>query len=147
MKFITTAFVTVLLLNFGQSVSLAQSNSNNSNRTAQENKAEGKGVARKVKLKSRPEPDYPKEARKESDYPLSVMVRLRMVLAATAQVTNIEVVQVIISDTVSDKVRESFIRESVKAASKIKFEPAEKDGKKVSQYVTIDYNFNILYKP
>jgi TonB family protein len=33
--------------------------------------------------------------------------------------------------------------EAIKVAKQIEFVPAEKDGRKVSQYVTIEYNFNV----
>jgi hypothetical protein len=32
---------------------------------------------------------------------------------------------------------------AISAAKQIRFTPAEKDGRNVSQYVTLEYNFNI----
>lgn len=143
MKFITAAILAIMLLSHGRTVSFAQSDSNHNGQTNQENKAERKAVTRKVNIKSKPAPKYPKEAKETWEQQESAMVKLRMVLSATGQVSNIQVVKVVTSDRVSEKLKEVFIREAVKAASKIKFEPAEKDGRKVSQYVAIEYNFNV----
>jgi hypothetical protein len=38
---------------------------------------------------------------------------------------------------------DGLTEKAIEAARKIKFIPATKDGRRVSQYVTIDYNFNI----
>jgi hypothetical protein len=36
---------------------------------------------------------------------------------------------------------DGLTKEAIKAARKIKFEPAIKDGHHVSQYLTVEYNF------
>jgi TonB family protein len=143
MKFITSAIVAIMLLSHGRTVSFAQSDSNHNGQTKQETKAGQEAATRKANIKSKPAPKYPKEAKETSEYQVSAMVKLRMTLGATGQVSNIQVINVVTSDGVSEKLKEGFIREAVKAASKIKFEPAEKDGRKVSQYVSIEYNFNV----
>jgi outer membrane biosynthesis protein TonB len=38
---------------------------------------------------------------------------------------------------------DGLTEKAIEAARRISFTPAEKDGRKVSQYVTIEYNFNI----
>jgi hypothetical protein len=48
------------------------------------------------------------------------------------------------TDAAIKSLRAAMKKESaIKAARKIKFIPATKDGSPVSRYVTIDYNFNI----
>ncbi|HKG16002.1 MAG TPA: energy transducer TonB [Pyrinomonadaceae bacterium] len=55
-------------------------------------------------------------------------------LAADGRVRNIAVVR---------SLPDGLTEMSVRAARKIKFKPAFKDGHAVSQYVTLEYNFNI----
>ena len=141
--FIKSVISVILCLNLSPVVSAGQSNSNDAAQTSKESKAGNKSVERRVNIKSRPAPKYPKEAKETWEYQVSATVKLRMALRATGEITNIEVVSITTSDKISDKLRDGFIRESVKAAGKIKFEPAERDGRKVSQYVAIEYNFNL----
>jgi outer membrane biosynthesis protein TonB len=131
-EIVMSAILAILLLGFSQTILFAQSSSSNSNR------ADERVVTRKAILKSKPAPDYPKEA---EEYSVVAVVKLRMVLMSTGKVSNIEAVKVTVPDGTPDNLTDAFIRESVKAASKIKFDPAEKDGRKVSQYVHVEYNF------
>jgi TonB family protein len=80
---------------------------------------------------SKSEPGFTEEARRNN---ISGTVRLRAVLAADGRVRNIAVVR-----SLSDGLTELAIR----AARRIRFTPAFKDGHAVSQYVTIEYNFNV----
>lgn len=139
MKIFISVILAVLLLGFSQMISLAQSSSGNSIQAKPEKQAGEKTVARKVVLKSKPAPVYPKEA---EDYNIAAVVKLRMVLMSTGKVSSIEAVKVTVPDGTPDKLSDAFIREAVKAAGKIKFEPAEKDGRRVSQYVHVEYIFN-----
>ena len=88
-------------------------------------------VTRKANITSKPEPLYTEEARKNQ---VTGTVRLRLVLSASGQVTGI---------TPITKLPDGLTEKAIEAARKISFIPAEKDGRKVSQYVTIEYNFNI----
>jgi TonB family protein len=88
-------------------------------------------VTRKANITSKPEPLYTEEARKNQ---VTGTVRLRLVLSASGQVTGI---------TPLTKLPDGLTEKAIEAARKISFTPAEKDGRKVSQYVTIEYNFNI----
>ncbi|HEV7902477.1 MAG TPA: energy transducer TonB [Pyrinomonadaceae bacterium] len=88
-------------------------------------------VTRKASITSKPEPLYTEEARKNQ---VTGTVRLRLVLSASGQVTGI---------TPLTKLPDGLTEKAIEAARRIAFIPAEKDGRKVSQYVTIEYNFNI----
>ncbi|HLL71987.1 MAG TPA: energy transducer TonB [Pyrinomonadaceae bacterium] len=88
-------------------------------------------VTRKANITSKPEPLYTEEARRNQ---VTGTVRLRLILSASGQVTGI---------TPLTKLPDGLTEKAIEAARKISFTPAEKDGRKVSQYVTIEYNFNI----
>lgn len=64
------------------------------------------------------------------------VVRLRAVLSANGQVTNITVLQGL-PDGLTEK--------AIEAARQIKFRPAQKDGRVVSQWVTLEYNFRLYH--
>jgi TonB family protein len=88
-------------------------------------------VSRKAQIISKPEPLYTEEARKNQ---ITGTVTLRMVLNSNGSVTNIVAVS---------RLPDGLTEKAIAAARQIKFSPAEKDGRKVSQYATIQYNFNI----
>ncbi|MCA1615839.1 MAG: energy transducer TonB [Acidobacteria bacterium] len=88
-------------------------------------------VTRKAQIISRPEPLYTEEARKNQ---ITGTVVLRMVLNANGSVSNIAPVS---------RLPDGLTEKAIAAARRIQFTPAEKDGRKVSQYATIQYNFNI----
>ncbi|HEX8163757.1 MAG TPA: energy transducer TonB [Pyrinomonadaceae bacterium] len=88
-------------------------------------------VTRRAQIIDRPEPLYTEEARKNQ---ITGSVRVRMVLNANGSVTGVQAVS---------RLPDGLTEKAIEAAHRIKFSPAEKDGRKVSQYVTIDYNFNI----
>lgn len=91
----------------------------------------GKEVTQKARILSQPRAGYTDAARQNG---VSGTVTLRMVLAASGEVTNITVVTGL-PDGLSEK--------AIAAARQIKFEPAMKDGRAVSQYVQVQYNFSI----
>jgi TonB family protein len=80
---------------------------------------------------SKPEPGFTEDARREN---VTGTVRLRAVLSASGDVTNISVIKGL-SGGLTEK--------AITAAKQIKFRPATKDGHTVSQYVTLEYSFNI----
>ncbi|HEX8284775.1 MAG TPA: energy transducer TonB [Pyrinomonadaceae bacterium] len=88
-------------------------------------------VTRKALITFKPEPGFTEEARKNN---VTGVVRLRAVLSASGSVTNIQTVKGL-PDGLTEK--------AISAARQIRFTPAEKDGRTVSQYVVLEYNFNI----
>lgn len=88
-------------------------------------------VSQKARIISRPEPTYTEEARKNQ---VSGTVVLRAVFSAGGAVTNIR--------TVSG-LPYGLTEKAIAAARQIKFSPAVKDGRAVSQYIEIQYNFNL----
>jgi len=90
-----------------------------------------KGAAKKALITFKPEPGFTEEARKNN---VTGVVRLRAILHASGGVQNISVVKGL-PDGLTEK--------AISAARQIRFTPAEKDGRSVSQYVVLEYNFNI----
>jgi TonB family protein len=81
-------------------------------------------------INSRPEPSYPKKAR---DSEVQGVVRLRVVLLASGKVGEISVIK---------GLPEGVTEAAIEAARRIKFTPAIKGDRWVSQRVVIEYNFN-----
>ncbi|HEX8746693.1 MAG TPA: energy transducer TonB [Pyrinomonadaceae bacterium] len=90
-----------------------------------------KDVTSKARILSRPEPQYTEEARRNQ---VTGTVILRAVFSAGGSVTNIKAVKGL-PDGLTEK--------AIAAARQIKFVPAQKDGRNVSQYIQIEYNFNL----
>jgi len=90
-----------------------------------------KDVTSKARILSRPEPQYTEEARRNQ---VTGTVILRAVFSAGGTVTNIKAVKGL-PDGLTEK--------AIAAARQIKFVPAQKDGRNVSQYIQIEYNFNL----
>ncbi|MBA3804955.1 MAG: energy transducer TonB [Acidobacteria bacterium] len=88
-------------------------------------------VTQKARILSKPEPEYTEAARK---YAVSGTVVLRAVFSSTGELTNIRVLR---------KLPHGLTEQSVIAARGMKFQPPIKDGRPVSQYIQIEYNFNL----
>jgi hypothetical protein len=88
-------------------------------------------VTKKALITYKPEPAFTESARK---FQVTGVVRLRAILAATGEVRGISVVKWL---------PHGLTWRAADAARRIRFEPAQKDGHVVSQYVTLEYNFNI----
>ena len=88
-------------------------------------------VTRKAVITSKPEPGFTEEARKNN---VTGVVRLRAILSASGSVQGISVIK---------GLPDGLTERAISAAKSIRFTPAEKDGRAVSQYVTLEYNFNI----
>ena len=88
-------------------------------------------VTRKAVITSKPEPGFTEEARKNN---VTGVVRLRAILSAGGSVQGISVVK---------GLPDGLTERAISAAKQIRFTPAQKDGRTVSQYVTLEYNFNI----
>lgn len=92
---------------------------------------DSKELTTKARIVSRPEPQYTHSARQAR---ISGTVVLRAVFDIDGKVKRI---------LVAKALSHGLTEEAVKAARGIKFEPATKDGRKVPQYIQIEYNFNV----
>lgn len=88
-------------------------------------------VDQKARILLRPEPEYTQQARENQ---ISGIVVLKAVLTASGAVTNIRAVS---------GLPYGLTEAAIAAARKIKFEPAKKDGRAVSQFIQIEYNFSL----
>ena len=88
-------------------------------------------VTQKARILDRAEPVYTESARK---YSVTGTIVLRAVFSKEGQLTNIKVMK---------GLPHGLTRQAVAAARRIKFIPAQKDGRTVSQYIQIEYNFNL----
>lgn len=88
-------------------------------------------VTSRAVIQGKPEPLYTERARRNQ---VRGMVRLRLVLGADGKVQHVYATR---------KLPDGLTEAAIAAARKIKFIPAIKDGRPVSQFVTIEYNFNI----
>ena len=84
-----------------------------------------------ARVTDRPEPSYTKEARKHQ---VTGTVILRCVFRSSGKVTDIKVIQ---------GLPDGLTERAVKAAKKIRFVPAMKDGHPVSMWMQLEYNFNL----
>jgi len=91
-------------------------------------------VTKRALITYKPEPGFTEEARLNG---AEGVVRLRAVLSASGEVTNLSVVKGL-PDGLTEK--------AIAAARQVRFKPAEKDGRVVSQYVVFEYNFIIHYE-
>ncbi|CAN5701441.1 hypothetical protein BH20ACI3_BH20ACI3_28380 [soil metagenome] len=91
----------------------------------------GKDVNSKARVLSKPEPQYTEEARKNQ---ITGTVVLRAVFTSGGQVTNIRSVS---------GLPFGLTERAIAAARQIKFSPATKDGRPVSMYIQLEYNFNL----
>ena len=91
-----------------------------------------KETTRKARLAMKPEPNYTEQARQNQ---VMGTVVLKAVFSSDGSVKNIKLVS---------GLPHGLTEKAIDAASKIKFLPALKDGKKVSIYMTLEYNFNLF---
>ena len=89
----------------------------------------GKEVDVKAKLLTKPEPSYPGKALESR---ASGLVILRVIFAKTGRVESIRVVQ---------GQPDGLTEKAIEAAKRITFIPAMKDGKPVSMWMQLEYNF------
>jgi TonB family protein len=88
-------------------------------------------VTQKARILSKPSPEYTEEARVKQT---TGTVRLRAVLSSSGQVMSIRPL---------NQLPYGLTDKAIAACRRIQFSPALKDGRPVSQYVTLEYNFNI----
>jgi TonB family protein len=95
-----------------------------------ENVFKGSEVTTKAVVKSKPEPLYTQLAKSNG---VTGTVILRAIFASDGTVRDIRAIQ---------GLPDGLTETSIAAARKIKFVPATKDGKPVSMYIELQYNFN-----
>ncbi|HEY0546322.1 MAG TPA: energy transducer TonB, partial [Pyrinomonadaceae bacterium] len=88
-------------------------------------------VTTKARILQKPSPEYTEEARKNQ---ITGTVTLRMVFSSSGAVTNIRALS---------SLPFGLTEKAISAARRIQFTPATKDGRPVSQYIQVEYNFNI----
>jgi len=91
----------------------------------------GKQVDTKARLIKKPEPAYTEKARRAQ---ITGTVILKCIFASDGTVRNIRVVS---------GLPYGLTERAIEAARKIKFIPALKDGKNVSMWMQLEYNFNL----
>src|SRR2546425_1739377 len=91
----------------------------------------GKDVTSKARVLEKPEPTYTEAARKNQ---ITGTVTLRAVFSAGGSVTNISAVS---------RLPDGLTEKAIAAAKQIRFVPATKDGRPVSQWMELQYNFNL----
>jgi TonB family protein len=91
----------------------------------------GRDVTSKARVLSKPEPQYTEEARKNQ---ITGTVVLRAVFSSSGQVTQIRAVS---------GLPYGLTERAIAAARQIKFVPATKDGRQVSMWMQLEYNFNL----
>jgi TonB family protein len=91
----------------------------------------GKQVDTKARLIKKPEPMYTERARGKQ---ITGTVVLKCIFAADGKVTNIRVIE---------GLPYGLTERAIEAARKIQFVPATKDGKNVSMWMQLEYNFNL----
>jgi TonB family protein len=91
----------------------------------------GPEVTTRARVLSKPEPQYTEDARRAG---IMGTVILSVVFSRTGQVTNIRAVQTVCC---------GLTEKAIAAARQIKFVPATRDGRAVSMYMQLEYNFNL----
>lgn len=89
-------------------------------------------VTQKARIISKPQPEYPYAA---NEHCVWGTIRISAVLRSDGTVTNIRPI---------NQLPDGLTDAAIRAARRIQLEPALKDGKAVSQYVTVEYNFSIF---
>ena len=91
----------------------------------------GSGMDQRVRLLIKPEPQYTEEARRNQ---ISGTVVLRVVFSSAGEVVQIRAVHTLPF---------GLTERAIAAARQIRFNPALKDGKPVSVFMQLEYNFNL----
>lgn len=92
-----------------------------------------KEVDVKAEITSQPEPEYTREARRIG---VQGNVVLKVLLLGNGKLDRIRVVR---------RVPYGLTENAIRAACEIKFKPAQKAGKEVSQWVTVEYPFRLAH--
>ena len=90
-----------------------------------------KEVTRKAVITAKPEPPYTEAARKNN---VSGTVMLRVLLGANGAVLQVAPLS---------RLPDGLTEQAINAARKLRFTPAQKDGRNVAQWIQIQYDFNL----
>jgi TonB family protein len=101
------------------------------NQKVKSNSYSVKDVTTKARIISRPEPQYTERAREKG---VQGTVILRAIFGADGRIRIVRIVKAL---------PRGLTLQAIRAAQQIKFIPAMKDGQPVSQYIQIEYNFNL----
>jgi TonB family protein len=88
-------------------------------------------VTQRARVLEKPEPSYTESARKFS---ITGTVILRAIFSSNGEVTIVHVMR---------RLPHGLTQQALKAARKIRFTPAQKDGRPVSMWMQLEYNFNL----
>lgn len=88
-------------------------------------------VTERARVLAKPEPQYTEDARRNQ---ITGSVVLRVVFSRTGEVTNIRAIQ---------SLPFGLTERAIAAARQIRFRPAIRDGRMVSVYMQLEYNFNL----
>jgi TonB family protein len=91
----------------------------------------GRDLVIKARIMTKPEPSYTEQARKDQ---ITGTVVIKCVFSSSGAVKDIVVVY---------KLPDGLTEKAVAAAKQIRFIPAQKDGRFVSMYLQLEYNFNL----
>jgi TonB family protein len=91
----------------------------------------GREVTAKARVLAKPEPQYTESARK---YAVHGTVIIRCIFSSSGEVVSLAVKQ---------RLPHGLTERALSAAREIKFTPAVKDGRAVSMYMQLEYNFNL----
>lgn len=93
---------------------------------------EPKEVSLRPKISSKPAPNYSKEA---IAHDVRGRVILKAVLCRTGKVTNVQVIE---------SLPFGMTEKAIEAARAIEFEPAQRNGRRVSEVIRLEYNFGYI---
>ena len=130
-RFISAAVIIVFWL-ASLSVQSAEGN-------AQKSEENQKVPTSQVVIKEKPDPETRSEV---SGTEINATVVLRAIFTKSGKVTDIKLVRVTPQD-LSKSLAKDIAKRSKKAAQKIKFSPATRDGNPVLMYVQLEYNFHL----
>jgi len=130
-RFISAAVIVVFWL-ASLSVQSAEGN-------AQKSEENQKVPTSQVVIKEKPDPETRSEV---SGTEINATVVLRAIFTKSGKVTDIKLVSVTPQDLPKGLAKD-IAKRSKKAAQKIKFSPATRDGNPVSMYVQLEYNFQL----
>lgn len=128
MKVVSLFLVLILPALVHGSFSFGRSSRQDTNQTS-EKVYDQKEVDQKAKITKRSYPRYTEQARKNHT---AGWVVLRVVLKSSGEIGYIEVIK---------GLEDGLTEECIRATREMKFEPALKDGKPVSQYARVEYTF------
>jgi Gram-negative bacterial TonB protein C-terminal len=131
------AFIGCVLLSFIFSVSAATTSIVNGH-SSQETAGKKQEAQPKAVVRYKPEPPCPMKATEQG---IEATISLRAIFRESGKVTDIRFDRASPVNLPAD-ILEALTEESIKAAEKIRFEPATKDGHPVSMYMLLQYNFD-----